>query len=184
MVAGVVPAAVAGCRVFGYLRAGEAGADTVGTGIGAGISGSGELRDGLGVGDGLLLGVGLGAGPGVRVVGDGEGVGDGVRLVVGDVGVGLGAGDADDVPGVAKAGGRPALGDVMADAAAKATGKSATAPATAMPGKVARSARAAQRRLAAADPGRRNLVLGILASKVTRAPAPPPREPLVAGESQ
>ena len=89
-------------------------------------------------------------------------VGDGVGLGLGD-GVGLGVGDA--VVGLG-------VGDGLTDAASATTGKNATVPATRKPTMLTRRMHATRRRLAAADLGCRNLVLEILASKVTVASAP------------
>lgn len=163
-------AAVAGCRFFAYAEASECVTGAAGTGIGSGVrTGArlGKVGVRLSVGDGLLLGVGVGAGLGVWVgVGDGEvvgEVGDGVGLGLGDGDVGLGLGDA--VVGLG-------VGDGLTDAAAATTGKNATVPATRKPTMLTRRMHATRRRLAAADLGCRNLVLEILASKVTVASAP------------
>jgi hypothetical protein len=87
---------------------------------------------------------------------------------VGDADVRLGLGDADVALG---------LGNGLTDAAAAATGKNATVPATRRPAMATRPRHATRRPLAIADLGRPNLVLGILTSKVTVAPAPSFREP-------
>jgi hypothetical protein len=164
--------AVAGCCFFAYAEASECVAGAAGTGIGAGVRTGARLgKVGFGVrlcaGAGLLLGVGVGAGLGVRVgVGEGEvvgEVGDGVGLGLGDADVGLGLGDA--VVGLG-------VGDGLTDAAAATTGKNATVPATRKPTMLTRRMHATRRRLAAADLGCPNLVLEILASKVTVASAP------------
>src|SRR5258707_1746776 len=130
----------------------------------------------LSVGDGLLLGVGVGAGLGVWVgVGDGEvvgEVGDGVGLGLGDGDVGLGLGDAVVGLGVGDAVVGLGVGDGLTDAAAATTGKNATVPATRKPTMLTWRMHATRRRLAADDLGCRNLVLEILASKVTVASAP------------
>jgi len=164
-------AAVAGCRFFADAEASECVTGAAGTGIGAGVRTGARLGKGFGVrlslGAGLLLGVAVGAELGVRVgVGEGEvvgEVGDGVGLGLGDAVVGLGLGDA--VVGLG-------LGDGLTDAAAATAGKNATVPATRKPTMLTRRMHATRRRLAAADLGCRNLVLEILASKVTVASAP------------
>jgi len=155
-------AAVAGCRFFADAEASECVTGAAGTGIGAGVRAGARLGKGFGVrlslGAGLLLGVGVGAGLGVRVgVGEGE--------VVGEVGDGVGLGLGDAVVGLG-------VGDGLTDAAAATAGKNATVPATRKPTMLTRRMHATRRRLAAADLGCRNLVLEILASKVTVASAP------------
>jgi hypothetical protein len=132
------------------------------------------------VGDGVGLGVGdADVGPGVGDAEVGPGVGDAdVGLGVGaDVGLGVGA---DVGLGVGEADVKLRPGDGLTDAEATATGKNAIVPATTEPAMLTRRMHATQRRLAAADLGGRNLVLEILASTVTVAPAPSFREPVEA----
>jgi hypothetical protein len=168
IVAGTENAALAGCRFLASAEAGECATGDVGAAIGAGSGCGWELGAGLGVrlrtGAGLLVGAGVGARLRVRVgVGDAEAVRevcDGVGLGVGEVcdGVGLGVGEVGAGLG---------LGDGLTDPAATATGKQATVPATSSAAMITRRINATRRRLAAADPGRRTLVLEILASPVT-----------------
>jgi hypothetical protein len=112
------------------------------------------LRVGFGIGD---LDVRLGAGDADVRLGAGD---PDVRLGAGDAHVGLKVGEADVEL-------RP--GEGLTNASATPTAKNPRVPATTKPTLATRRMPATRRRLAAADPGRPNLVLKILASKVAVA---------------